>query len=692
MLNEDAQTTQEQESLEGQTNEVKATENTETTPSVEETTPDVEALASTEPTAVVEEVTPEVEAVESTEPTAVIEEVTPEVETVESTETATPVAEEIPEAKADYSGFTKEQIIDLLEKTLTSVKAEPSVGAFRKSEDMLKEVKPLFEAIRAQEKKEALDKFVAENQTEEGFELKTDASNEVFDRLFRQLKEQRNGFYQELDKERDKNFTKKTDLLQKLRDLVESVEQSSEPEVVKSSFNGFREIQEEWKAAGNVASQHNMTLWQTYNALVDRYYSQRNLYFEMLEMDRKKNLQVKIELCDRLEKIVTQVNTTGINKELMDEAIGIFDEFKAVGPAPKEANELVWERAKTAINTVYDKRREQTETDKAAAEENFKKKSEIVALVEPFATFNSEIITEWNERTKALLALQDQFNGIKGYLPRESGRDINQEFWNSIKAFFKNKNEFFENLEAKRSENLAAKLAIIEKIEAYLNADDTSAEATDDVIKLQKEFRTIGFVPEKDRDTIFDRFKKSTDGFFEKKRGSKSSDYEKEYDENLQKKVALCEQIEAEASTSPDLSKVAGFKASFAQIGFVPRKNMQEIQRRFADAINAYIKGVAKISGKAPEQLLKENEVTPFRRDRENSNFVPRQDSNKREPDIKKKIQYLENDIATWKNNLEFFARSKNAEQLRADFESRITKAEAELKALQQKLKEGAGS
>jgi Domain of Unknown Function (DUF349) len=662
----------------------------------EETTPEVvvEAtpvvLAEVEETKVEEKPSPAAAMIATTEDSITTEEVE---------ETETPAT--------DYSGFGKKDFVATLEKLLTEVKESPSVGAFRRSEDTLKEIRPLFEQIKSAEKTEALAKFKENNEgSEEGFDFKFDTEVESFDKLFKALKEERSKYFQSIEKEKDKNFTQKTELINRLRTLVEG-EDSNDPAHIKSGFNDFKKIQDEWKAAGNVNSPHNNTLWQTYHALVDRFYSNRSIYFELLELDRKRNLQQKIDLCTKIEKISEAAKTETVTGKMLDEAVAAFEEYKHVGPAPKEENELIWQRVKDALDVIYGKRREQGEASKAEAEQVYALKVAISELIEPFATFSSGSISEWNDRTKALLALQDQWNAIKGFMPKEKGKELSDKFWADIKTFFRNKTEFFKVLESKRDENLVAKTAIINEVETLLANGDESQEATNTVIRLQKEFREIGHVPEKDKDAIYEKFKTACDAFFNAKR-AKNQTVEKDFEANLEKKSSLCALIESESVEGANTARLAEFKEQWSAIGFVPKKDMQTIGKRYINAINQYVSAMGKLSGSEREKLTMTDSPRPPRQDRDrgerndrggernhdrgernfdrnrNDNYTSRTNSGGGDT---RKIQALENDIATYRNNLEFFAKSKNADKFRQDVEAKIQAAEKELKALKEAAK-----
>lgn len=579
----------------------------------------------------------------------------------------------------DFSQYSKAEFVALLETSLASLKSkEPTAADFKAIDATLREVKPIFEQIKTDDRKAALAEYEAGGETEEEFAYKADAATLKFDSLYGQLRAERNRYFQNLDKQKDQNFAVKTGLLARLRTLVEADEQNANSE---KSWAAFKAIQDEWKAAGNIYSPHNETLWKTYHALVDRYFSNRDIYFELKELDRKRNMQQKIELCEKVERLSQQAEEVPVTGAMLNEASALFEEYKHVGPAPREANELLWQRFKAAMDLLYGKKRGQLGASREQADEVYRLKADIAAVAESLTTFQSTSINEWNDKTKDLLAVQDQWNAVKGSMPREKGREISQKFWADVKTFFRRKGEFFRQLEAKRDENLKAKLALCEQVEALLEAGDTSADATNQVIDVQKRWKVIGHVPEKQRDKIFNRFKAACDGFFERKRG-KSADTDRQFDENLKLKTDLVSRIEREAkSGTTSLDQLNAFKAQWAEIGYVPRRDMQPTQQRYIRAINLYVSAIGKLSNREREQLVLESEVAIARDETRGGNLY------QRENDLRRRIQALENDISLTRNNLEFFARSKNSEKLRADFEKKIAASEHELDGLKHQLK-----
>ncbi len=622
----------------------------------------------------------------------------------------------------DYSHFTQQDFVNLLEEQSAILKNETvSPSDFKRADQILKETKPVFDTNKRAERALALQKFIEDTGSEEGFEYKPDDAVLTFDNLYKQIKSQKNQYFQNLDKAKDTNFSTKTDLLQRLRELVETDESNAvDPKV---SWAGFKTIQDEWKAAGNMNSPHNATLWATYHALVDRYYSNRNIYFELKELDRKKNTSLKTEVIERVEALGAAYVEKPITRQTIDEANALFEEYKQIGPAPKAEQEILWMRMKAALDGLYDKRREQNDEQRRESAGVYEEKSKIYEELMPHTSFSSGSINDWNDKTKEVMGLQDRWNGIKGPMPREEGKELSKKFWAALKIFFANKSEFFRQLESKREQNLAQKVELCEQVEAILAAGDDTSEATNKVIELQRQWKAIGQVPEKQKNIIFDRFKTACDAFFDKKR-SRSQETDREFDENLVLKNALIERIEAAAITGANVLQLNEFKTEWANIGFVPKKDMQTVQKRYIAAINALVGANAKLSPREKEKAIQDNE-TEFsrpsasarggtgggstRRDRDNSRDrgdrsgggrdrdndggdfgAYRRNSEGSGPggDLRRRITSLEADIATYNNNIEFFARSKNADKLRAEIEQKIAAAQQQVNDLKKQLKD----
>lgn len=561
----------------------------------------------------------------------------------------------------DYSNYNKKQLVGVL----AALTKEDNIN---KIERVLKEVKPHYDELRDAERAKALEKFIADGGDEADFAYKSDELDIKFDADYGLLKERRSKHFANIEKQKDDNLTAKNQLLEQLRKLVDDEETTA-------SLDALKKIQSEWKKIGQIPSGQVKTLWANYNALLDRFYDNRSIYFELKELDRKKNLEAKLELCERAEKLQEETNLKNAIKELNE----LHEEFRHIGPVPQEDQEALWQRFKAASDTLYDRRREFIDKLKGELHENMIAKKVLGDEVQAFLTFDSDRINEWNEKTKEILALQKKWEAIGG-LPKDKAKSINKHFWGGFKGFFANKNTFFKKLEGQRDENLKKKEALVQEAEALKDSQDwdKTAEA---LKKLQTEWRAIGPVPEKFRNSIFAQFKKACDHFFEQKR-AKNKEVNKEFEENLAKKTAICEAIEKLAEEkSSDVDKLEVLFDEYQAIGFVPRNAIKPIQNRFNEAVNKFLEEAADLNEEEKHNIKLTIKFSKLK----NSPNANRK-LHQKEGEIRKHINNLENDIVLWKNNLEFFANSKTADKLKEDFDIKIKKAKAELEELKEQL------
>ena len=585
---------------------------------------------------------------------------------VTAVEKTIPTAAEPPVEIPDYAVFDKAALLAEVEKLLK----EPDI---KKADPYLKPLKTAFDELKEKEKNAALETFTAEGSPKDDFEFKPDAETLDFERLYRQLRERKNKHAQEQEKTKEQNYKRKQELLEQMRLLVEDEEG-------KDSFNAFKKIQQEWKSIGVLPAGAAKELWSSYEILTERYFANRTIFNELKDLDRKRNLTQKIEICEKAEKIAENEVISG---QMMKELNDLHDEYKNIGPVPKEAQEDIWQRFKLASDKIYDKRRQQQEVVKAEWEENYKKKIQIIEEAEQYVNFTTDKIGEWNEKTQIVLSLQKQWD-TSGNISREQAKDINKRFWAAFKQFFNNKGEFFRKLEEFREQNLAEKTRLCEEAEALKDSEELE-RTTERMKYLQQRWKEIGPVPEKMRDKIYERFKAACDFFFDRKRG-KGREEDDNYGANLKKKLEIIVQLEQMAADKTgDLKTLKELQNEYGSVGFVPKKEMQSIRKRFADAVESFLENMPASSGTAKP----DKKVVKLEMEIENAHNDPQalRNLDKQEGFLRKKLTQLENDVALWQNNMEFFARSKNADSVRKEFNIKIEEAEKEIKTIKQQLK-----
>lgn len=639
--------------------------------SVEET-PSPESVETTEAVEQIVESTPAVETEVTEVPEANIEaEASKEAEVAE----ASVEADETDDEHDDEEDHHEENIYSSVEldnadkpTLLDWLKKISKEDNIRKIDRLFKDLGTHFEAIFEEEKKAALEVFLAiEGNTEADFEFKGDDIDRTFNELYESVRHKRSHFYNQLEKLKEENLARKTEILDLIREAVDGEDQTS--------FNKVKKLQEEWKRIGQVPGAQNRTLWANYHALMDRFYDQRSIYFELKELDRKKNLETKIEIVEKAEALDASKDVKSAIVTLNE----LHEEFKHVGPVPREDQEPLWQRFKTASDKVYEHRKEYTEQQKEIHKKNLQSKSELAEKVAAFAAFNADRIKDWNQKTKQLLELQKQWEAI-GSVPRDKAKDINHAFWGGFKQFFANKNKYFKSLDAQRDDNLKKKRELVEKAKEAKESKEW--DATTKLLKnLQNEWKELGPVPEKFRKSIYEEFKGHCDDFFNRRRGL-NAEQDKEFVENLNKKMAILNTLEELSKVDPiNIDEVFDYAQHFSAAGMVPRNSVGKTLDRY-DKIAKQILSSPSLSEEEVTELKMHFEICKLRNSPHGSQKI-----NRKENILKRKVTGLENDISTWKNNLDFFASSKNADQLKNEFLQKIEAAEEELEQLKQQLR-----
>lgn len=563
---------------------------------------------------------------------------------------------------SDLSQLSKEDLLKMLE----SMKLDENLS---KASAMLKQIKYHYDHLLEVEKNDALSKFLANGGEETDFDYRRDNVSLKFDKQYDQLRHKLSEHFLNLEKDKEKNLTKKNELLDKLRALISAEE-------TQTSITSLKEIQEEWRKIGPVPAAHTQEIWANYNALVERFYNNRSIYFELKELDRKKNLEAKIEICEKAEGLAESGQTVNA---LIRELKVLHEEFRNIGPVPKEDQEVLWNRFKVASDKIYEKRGEYYKELRERQEQNLEVKIKLAEAIAGFAQFQTSRIEEWKQKTAELLELQEKWKQAGG-VPQDKGKEISKKFWSACKSFFHNKEVFFKHLEVEKEENLKKKIALCERAEVLKDQTDSSGTATE-LKNLQKEWEAIGPVPIKEKEPIFRRFKAACDHFFNKKR-ELQAEHEKEFKDNLEKKNALIQRLEnlnSEKDSNPDDLKI--IQDEWKKIGFVPKTEMKDINARYQRAVDNFL-GHLEGDKSEVDKLKLSLQINALKTNPEGGKKLYQ-----KEKEIHRKISVLKQEIDRLNTNLEFFAKSAAADKLKKEFYSKIEVAQNEIDELKSQLK-----
>ena len=562
----------------------------------------------------------------------------------------------------DYSHASKSELVKAAEALVQA-------GEWRKADRQITEIRHHYDDIHAAERKAALDKFLAEGGDEADFDYRADELDHQMEAAYRRIKEEKSKLTANQQRSREENLRKKNELLARLREFIDAEE-------TNTSLKELKKLQEEWKSTGPVPAAYNSNLWANYNALLDRFYNNRSILYELKELDRRKNLEAKQEIVARAEQLLEYENMKEATRELRE----LHEEFKHIGPVPREEQEPLWQRFKEASDKIYDKRRAHLDQLNTELEANLLKKRELGDKVQEFLEFSSDRITEWNDKTKELLSIQKDWDAIGG-LPRQVAKEVNKYFWSAFKGFFSNKNQFFKELEKKREENLSLKEALVQEAESLKESEEWQQTANQ-FKELQRRWKEIGPVPEKKRDDVYKRFKAAADAFFDKKR-AQGKEINKEFEENLSRKLEVIDKINALAKAeSTDVDAFVELQEEYESIGFVPRNAISKVKTAYSEATDNFLKSAGELEPEEKERLRLQTQISRIKSAPDSDRKLRQKENN-----IRRQISKIENDISIWKNNLEFFASSKNADKLKNNFTDKIDEAEAELEKLKDQLR-----
>ena len=562
----------------------------------------------------------------------------------------------------DYSHLSKKELVEL-------VKELAKVEDVKKSDAILKEIKPLVDEIRAHEKSEALIKFKNAGGLADDFEYRLDETDHAFEATLKLIRDKRNQFYKSQEEKKADNLRKKNEILERLRALIDGDDNSN-------SFHVFKEMQQQWKQVGLVPMSNIKTLWANYNALIDRFYDHRSIYFELKELDRKKNLEAKLDICTKAERLSEMT----LLKDAVRELNELHHDFKHIGPVPKEDQETVWQRFKKASDEVYARRDAFVAGLQVELQKNIETKAQLLSEIESFSSFATDRIKDWNQKTQQILELQKKWDAV-GAVPRAKAKDLNKKFWTAFKTFFHSKGIFFKKLDEERGNNLKAKQELVKRARELKESEDWS-KTSQEMIDLQKKWKEVGPVPEKQREKIYQEFKEACDFFFEHRRGSQEK-ADQEQDENLKKKEVILEDLlKAANAGNGSLEALQELQAQFNAIGFVPKQVMASVKSRFSEATSKYIESIGGLNADEKDRINLESQLTNLRNDPQAERKIYQ-----KEQTLRKQITKAENDMAVLRNNLEFFGRSKNAEKLKQEFNGKIEEASQHLSELKKQLK-----
>ena len=564
------------------------------------------------------------------------------------------------ESLTNYAAMDKKQLVEVLQNL-----AQQPVNEVK--EDVVR-VRVAFAAIRKEELAKEKEAFIAKGNEEAAFAPAADELEEQFKSLYAEIKEKRAAYNAAQDALKAENLAKKREIISKINEIAEDADN------VNRQYSTVQQLQQDFKAIGEVPSENDTEVWKSYQVAVERFYDLLKMNKELRDYDFKKNLEQKQALCAEAEALDEEADIVDAFKKLQQ----LHTSWREIGPVSKEIREELWTRFKNASAVINKKYQSFFEERKANEKKNAEGKEALCVKIEAISTDNLKTYAAWDEATKAIIGLQEEWKKL-GFASRKVNTELFARFRKSCDEFFAKKAEFFKRMKDELAANLAKKIELCEKAEA-LNDSTEWKKTTDALIALQKEWKTVGPVVKKHSDAVWKRFIAACDAFFEEKKKQNVNVHSVEH-ENLKQKKDIIAQINSileNKETEDAPNKVRELMKKWQEVGHVPYKEKDKVYAEYKAAID-----------KAFEQLdmkAKKARMANFA-----NSINQMSDTGKVYHERERLVRAYEmksQELKTYENNLGFFnAQSKSGNSLVKEMERKIANIKEEIAMLEQKIK-----
>ena len=588
-------------------------------------------------------------AVEEAKPEPVAEEAKPE--PAEEPKPATP--------KLELTGKSKSELVDMMR--------EMAARPIEDVKDEVQAIKAAFFALRREEMAKEKEEFLANGNEESDFTPKEDADENNLKELLNVLKERRNEYNAAQEANREANLEKKRQLIALINEIA------NDPDNINRQFNRVRQLQQEFKDAGEVPATADTEVWKEFQRATERFYDVLKVNRELRDYDFKKNLELKQQLCEEAEALDEETDIVTAFRKLQE----LHNNWREIGPVAKEIREELWARFKAASSAINKKYQTFFEERKSKEKENADAKTELCEKIEEIKTDDLKTYAQWDEVTKQIIALQEDWKKL-GYASRKANAALFARFRKSCDEFFAKKAEFYKSMKDELSSNLAKKIDLCERAEALMDSTEWK-EATDKFVEMQKEWKTIGPVVKKHSDAVWKRFIAACDHFFEQKKKQNVNVHAVEH-ENLKAKKDVIATLKATIEEAADdaAQTVRSLMDRWQEIGHVPFKEKDKIYAQYRELVDKAFETLNMRGSRSSDGGSR-----GYRQSSGSERGLSERDR------LVRTYEQRMNELKTFENNMGFLtANTKSGNSLVQEMERRIARLKEEIAELEQKIKE----
>lgn len=503
----------------------------------------------------------------------------------------------------------------------------------------------------------------------DAYQVSPDPIEEAFKAQMGVIKERRAKLFLEQEQEKQENLQKKTEIIEKIKAMATS------PDEANKSYQAFKDLQQQWKEIKAVPADKANELWRNYQLYVEQFYDLLKLNNEAREYDFKKNLELKEKLCENAERLADEKDIISAFHQLQE----LHQEYREIGPVSKELREQIWARFKAASTVINKRHQQHFEEMRANEEENLAKKTALCEKVETIVAAENKGAADWEKRTKEIIDIQAEWKTI-GFAPQKMNVKIFERFRTACDVFFSRKADFFKAMKEKYAQNAEKKKELVEKARQLSESTDWKSTA-DKLIALQKEWKTIGMVPRKLGDKLWNDFITACNHFFEARNAAHAGTRGEER-ENLSKKKAVIAKLKEMMGTTPDnaAETIKQLIEEYNAIGHVPFNEKDKVYAHFHDTVDKLYK---ELNISVASQKLDDFKSNLKNLAKKGADVV----DNERGKLIRR-YEALKSEIQTYENNLGFLtAKSKKGNSLVDEMNRKVTRLKDDLELVRQKIK-----
>ena len=537
------------------------------------------------------------------------------------------------------------------------------------AKDEVDHLKTAFYKLLFAEREADQKTFIENGGDPEAYVMKTDDSEEQFKAEMGLIKEKRAKAFQQQEEEKKANLQRKQQIIEKIKMM------STSPEEANKSYNDFKALQQEWKDIKAVPAEKANELWRNYQLYVEQYYDLLNLNRELREYDFKKNLEQKTLLCEAAEKLADEPDAVSAFHQLQE----LHQQYREIGPVAKELREQIWARFKAASTVINKRHQQHFEELRAKEEENLTRKTALCEKVEAIAKEENKNATDWENHTKQIIEIQTEWKTIV-FAPQKMNVKIFDRFRAACDDFFGRKAEFFKTLKEKFAENTKKKKEMVEQAKALMDSTDWKA-TSDKLIKLQKEWKTIGMVPKKVGDQLWAEFVAACNKFFEA-RNAATAGTRNEEQQNLDRKKEIIAKLKELLDSTADnvQATLQQLIDEYGKIGHVPFKEKDKLFKEYHKVVDALYK---QLNISASKQRLDNFKSSIKSMAKQGEDMLDNERGR-----LMRRYEQLKSEITTYENNLGFLnASSKKGNSLIDEMNRKVNKLKDDLELIRQKIK-----